>query len=125
MNLKTFLIAALHIGGLATAQDLLTVLHTIHEARELYNYLKNDKDLQNFLGGIKNATVLAPVNDAFKGLIHNATNRADEDRKALVGAVTNYHVLDGVLPQKNINDIPKFVHTKLQNASYEKVPGGQ
>ncbi|KAF9765390.1 hypothetical protein IL306_002334 [Fusarium sp. DS 682] len=128
MKLQSFVTLAL--SGYAAAQsrpNLTAALESENSTlSELSGLLRAQPSLLRDLGRLRNVTILAPSNDAIKDLLNDtAVARMVENDPSFVGAVLQYHVLNGTYYASNISDTPAFVPTLLNNATYANVTGGQ
>ncbi|KAI5289703.1 hypothetical protein KEM54_003394 [Ascosphaera aggregata] len=127
MKFGAILFAVTGLGNLAAAQDLMTVLAGIKEARDFFNRINNDPILKPVFETVRNVTIIAPVNaalNAVKG--QEVVIRKDKGGKngqsspppgqtkdVLARTQVVYHILDGIYPQSALTKNPKFIPTKV------------
>ncbi|KAI5287397.1 hypothetical protein KEM52_001607, partial [Ascosphaera acerosa] len=111
--------------AVAQAQDLLTVLAGIKEARDFFNRINNDPILKPILEGVKNATILAPLNTALVAKAKGG-NGGSQGTPAdiLARAQVVYHILDGIYPQNALTKKPIFIPTYVRGQGGDGSSGG-
>jgi uncharacterized surface protein with fasciclin (FAS1) repeats len=92
----------------------------------LVGLIKAQPGLARSLSQLRNITILAPSNDALGALLNDTTvaKQVAAD-PGLIGAILQYHVLNGTYYASNITDTPAFVKTLLTNETYTNVTSGQ
>ncbi|KAF5000621.1 hypothetical protein FDECE_11158 [Fusarium decemcellulare] len=120
----------LALAGFAVAQSRPSLTDALASNNdtlsELNGLLKSQPALARTLGRLRNVTILAPSNDAIEALLNDTsvTNMIDADPGA-IGAILQYHVLNGTYYASNFTDTPVFAQSLLNNQTFENVTGGQ
>jgi uncharacterized surface protein with fasciclin (FAS1) repeats len=77
------------------------------------------------LGGLTNATIFAPSNEAFEELMAMEGFEELAATEGFIESLLMYHVVEAPLLSDNITASPLFVPTMLQDTMYSNVTGGQ
>lgn len=92
----------------------------------LVGLIRAQPGLARTLSRLSNITILAPSNDALEELLNDtAVAKQVAADPGIIGAILQYHVLNGTYYASNITDTPAFVKTLLTNETYTNVTGGQ
>ncbi|KAI8656982.1 hypothetical protein NCS56_01303800 [Fusarium sp. Ph1] len=128
--MKPFSLLSLALVGAASAQSRTSLTDALDSKNdtlsELNGLIKAQPGLARTLSQLRNITILAPSNDALEALLNDTTvaKQVAAD-PGLIGAILQYHVLNGTYYASNITDTPAFVKTLLTNETYTNVTSGQ
>lgn len=119
-------LSLLALAGQAVAQNtpsLQDALGSLADLSQLNTVLRLSPQLVESLNSAQNITILAPSNRAFSQA--NASLQAATQNPALLGAILQYHVLNGTYRSAQITNTSAFVPTLLTNPQFTNVTGGQ
>lgn len=108
-----------------TSQDLNATLSSQPNLSNLTTFLNLNPQLIEQLSNASNLTVLAPSDEAFAALANSSAGEALATDPSLIGALLQYHILNGTFTSQSITNESTFVPTLLTNSSYTNVTGGQ
>ncbi|KAM0429743.1 hypothetical protein ACHAPT_006349 [Fusarium lateritium] len=129
--MKPFSLLSLALVGAATAQNSRTSLTDALNSKndtlsELNGLIKAQPELARSLSRLRNITILAPSNDAIEELLNDTAVAKQVQRDpSIIGAILQYHVLNGTYYASNVTETPTFIKTLLTNSTYTNVTSGQ
>lgn len=119
---KALLLLA-HCLDLATALSLSEVVKQQRDLSAYYGYLTYWPAAER-LANLTNITVLAPTDDAWLQSSY-VQGQGTPSGNALIGAVMQYHALQGAYRSTDFNTSWSFMPTCLDDPDYTNVTGGQ
>lgn len=123
MHFSLLSLAAL--ASAAAAQTLVETLKTDPSLSTLLSLAGKYPDLVKVLESLKNATVLAPSNEAFTEWASTPSGKEISTSDDAVQALLSYHILGAKVPASAFTTTPAFVPTLLNTPAYTNVTGGQ
>lgn len=118
----------LSLAALASAVVAQTVVDTLKADPQLSTLLGlagKYPDLVKALESLKEATILAPTNEAFAEWASEPFGKEISKSDQSIQALLSYHVLAAKVPASAFTTTPAFVPTLLDTTAYTNVTGGQ
>lgn len=118
---NTFSFASFLAAALAQSTSLPDLIKSQPDLSILGEAIGMVPDLAKTLGGLKDVTLLAPTDSAFKALLNmdeNLENTAIKQKNVeAIAALLSYHVLNGTFTSGDFTGIPTYVHSLFTQAS--------
>lgn len=115
-GLVTFLIIA---ASCIYAQTIPELISRESRLSELARLIDSIPSFWRDLAQADNFTFLAPTNEAILSWTKNKRSSVN------IKATLQYHLLHGNYPTASLTEIPQFISSTLEDATYSNVTGGQ